>query len=151
MNATATIIVLGLGFMWLIQFGLTFWQLRRYNQRLSELRKQGTVWVGLHGSAWKGRTYAVIVVDKDKRVVCIEKFSGVTIFAVLKPIPGFEGRPLSDLTDDSVELPVSEKMLQAIRNAVQHMQDHEKRLAEKLNKEQENLSLDYVPAQNESI
>lgn len=151
MNATATIIVLGLGLMWLIQFGLTFWQLRRYNQRLSELRKLGTVWVGLHGSAWKGRTYAVIVVDKEKRVVCIEKFSGVTIFAVLKPIPGFEGRPLSDLTDDAITLPVSEKMLQAIRNAVQHMHDHEQRQAEKLKKEQENLSLDYVPAHNESI
>lgn len=51
MSDTATIIVLGLGFMWLLQFALSFWQLRRYNQRLSELRKLGIVWVGLNGTA----------------------------------------------------------------------------------------------------
>lgn len=151
MSTTATIIVLGLGFMWLLQFVLTFWQLRRYNQRLSELRKLGTVWVGLNGTAWKGRVYALVVVNKQNHIVCVEKFAGKTIFAVPKPVPGFEGRPISDLTDDSIELPVSEKMLQALRNAVQHMQDHEKRQAEKEEKNLENAALEYVAVQNDSI
>jgi glucitol operon activator protein len=131
MNSTATVVVLGLGFMWVLQYALTFWQMRRYNKRLSELRKGGLVWVGLNGSAWKGRQYAVIVVDKENKIVKVEQLSGWTVLATLKPVPGFEGRPVSDLTDENVTLPVSEKMLLALRDAVKHMEAHARKQAEK--------------------
>jgi glucitol operon activator protein len=131
MNSTATVVVLGLGFMWLLQYALTFWQMQRYNKRLKDLRKGGLVWVGLNGSAWKGRQYAVVVVDKDNRIVKVEQLSGWTVLATLKPVPGFEGRPVSDLTDENITLPVSEKMLLALRDAAKHMEAYAHKQAEK--------------------
>ncbi|MCE1253587.1 MAG: transcriptional regulator GutM [Anaerolineae bacterium] len=130
MNSTTAVVILGLGFMWLLQYVLTFWQMRRYSKRLSLLRKEGWVWVGLHGSAWKGRTYAVVVVNGD-RIIRVEQLSGWTVMAGLKPVPGFEGRPVSDLTDDSVELPGSEKLKLALRDAVTHMETYARKQAEK--------------------
>lgn len=131
MNSTAAVVVLGLGCMWLLQYAFTFWQMRRYNKRLSELRKGGSVWVGLNGSAWKGRQYAVVVVDKENRIARVEQLSGWTVLAALKPVPGLEGRPVSDLTDDHIELPVSNKLLLALRDAVKHMEAYAKKQAEK--------------------
>jgi len=131
MNSTTTVVILGLGFMWLLQYALTFWQMRRYNKRLIELRKKGMAWVGLNGSSWKGRCYAVVVVDRDNRIVQVEQFSGWTVMAGLKLVPGFEGRPISDITDDEVELPGSHKLLMALRDAVKHMEAYAQKQAEK--------------------
>ena len=131
MNLTTTIVILGLGVMWLIQYGLTFWQMRRYNKRLLDLKIQGTPWVGLNGSSWKGRCYAVVVVDKENRIVRVEQLSGWTVMAGLKLVPGLEGRPVSDITDDEVELPVSKKLLMAMRDSVKHMHAYAQRQAEK--------------------
>lgn len=122
MDSTGTTIVLLLAIMWALQYGLSFWQMRRYYKRLSELRREGMVWVGLAGSAWRRRQYAVLVVSPDQRIVRVEQLSGWTVLATLKPVPGLEGRPVSDLLDDSVPLPVSGKLLLALRDAVKHMQ-----------------------------
>ncbi|MGQ0600478.1 MAG: transcriptional regulator GutM [Anaerolineales bacterium] len=129
MSSTATVIILMLALMWALQYALSFWQMRRYYRRLAELRREGTVWVGLAGSAWKRRQYAVLVVDRDNRIVRVEQLSGWTVLAALQPVPGREGRPVSDLTDDTLPLPVSDKLLLALRDAVKHMQAYAKKKA----------------------
>jgi DNA-binding transcriptional regulator of glucitol operon len=117
--------------MWAIQYALSFWQMRRYYRRLAELRREGVVSVGMAGSAWKRRQYAVLVVDQNNRIVHVEQLSGWTVLATLKPVPGLAGRPVSDLLDDSIQLPVSKKLLAALRHAVQFMQEHAERMAAK--------------------
>lgn len=129
MFSTGTVVILMLAAMWALQYALSFWQMRRYYTRLAELRREGTVWVGLAGSAWKRRQYAVLVVDRDNRIVRVEQLSGWTVLAALKPVPGLEGRPVSDLTDDTLQLPVSDKLLLALRDAVKHMQAYAKKKA----------------------
>jgi DNA-binding transcriptional regulator of glucitol operon len=129
MDLTSTTIVLLLALMWALQYGLSFWQMRRYYRRLSELRREGMVWVGLAGSAWRRRQYAILVVSPDQRIVRVEQLSGWTVLATLKPVPGLEGRPVSDLVDEGVSLPVSGKLLLALRDAVKHMQAYAARKA----------------------
>lgn len=123
MTSTGSAIILMLGIAWLIQFGLSYWQMKRYYKRINVLHRDGSVWIGMEGSAWKRRVYAALVVDKNERIAHAEQLSGWTILATLKPIPGLAGRPVSDLTDDQIELPVSPKLLKALRNAVMHRQE----------------------------
>jgi DNA-binding transcriptional regulator of glucitol operon len=122
MNSTGTAIALLLAFMWALQYGMSFWQMRRYYKRLAELRREGVVWVGLAGSAWRRRQYAVLVVSPEQRIVRVEQLSGWTVLASLKPVPGLAGRPVTDLLEEGLQLPVSKKLLLALRNAVKHMQ-----------------------------
>lgn len=127
MISTTTAVVLMLAAMWALQYALSFWQMRRYYKRLAELRRDGLVWVGMSGSAWRRRQYVALVVDRENRIVRAEQLSGWTVMATLKPVPGLEGRPVSDLTDDSLKLPVSNKLLLALRDAVKHMEAYAKK------------------------
>ena len=139
MFETATFIILALAIGWMIQYGFAYFQLRRFYRRISVLRKDGIVSIGLAGSAWRGRQYAVLVVDKEHRIQHAEQLSGWTILAELKPIEGLTGRPLSDLLDDSVELPVTPKQLLALRNAVGYIEAMEERKREKEKEKEQEL------------
>ncbi len=131
MNPLATLIILGLAGAWLIQYGLSYWQMRRFYGRIAELRRLGTVSVGMAGSAWKRRQYAVLVVDRQGRIVRAEELSGWTVLANLKPVEGLEGCTLDELADDAVQLPIAlnRKLLLALRNAASHIKAAEERAA----------------------
>jgi len=122
MNTTATVIVIALAIVWAIQYLLTFRQMRRFYQRIAELRRDGLVSVGMAGSTWRRKQYAVLVVDEDQRIVHAEQLSGWTVFASLKSVPGIVGRPMASLADDEVTLPVSPKLLRALRNASMYIE-----------------------------
>ena len=82
------VLVVGLALTWFLQLYLTSLQMRRYYGRIAALRREGQVWVGLAGSAWRRRTYAVMVVGPDRRVQRVEQLSGWTVLAKLKDVPG---------------------------------------------------------------
>jgi len=144
MFETAAYIIVALALGWMIQYAFAYYQLRRFYRRVSELRKDGIVSIGLAGSAWRGRLYAVLVVDKEHMIRHAEQLSGWTIMAQLKPMEGLTGRPMSDLLDDSVELPVSPKQLLALRNAISYIEAMERRKREK---EQENEDEQLPPSE----
>lgn len=131
MKEIAPYIIILLAVAWAIQYGLAFWQLRRFYKRIHQLRRYGSVWIGKYGSAWKGREFAVLVVNKARIITRVEKFTGWTVFANLTPVDGLEGRPISDIMDDTVELPVSKKFLLALRNATQFILDMDEKAAAK--------------------
>jgi DNA-binding transcriptional regulator of glucitol operon len=107
--------------------------MRRFYRRVAALHKFGAVWIGMEGTAWKRRQYAVLVVDKENIIRRAEQLSGWTILAALKPVSGLDGRPISDLMDDTIELPINKKLLLAFRNAVKHIEEHAARKAAKEN------------------
>lgn len=127
LDLTATTIILSLAAAWLIQYFMSYWQLRRFYRRIGQLRREGNlVSVGVSGSAWRLRQYAVLAVDPSTlRVVCAEQLSGWTVFATLKPIRGLEGWLVQDLIDDKAALPpsIGRKLADAVRNAAQHVLD----------------------------
>ncbi len=133
MDSNLAYVGFALGIAWTLQYIFSFWQMRRYYTRIAQLRRKGIVSVGMAGSAWRRRQYAVLVVEKlDRdRIVCVEQLSGWTVMAALKPVPGLEGRPVSDLLDDAIKLPVSPKLLLALRDAVKHLQEYAKRTTAK--------------------
>ena len=106
-----------------LQILLTGWQARRFFAKLKELRKDGLASVGLAGGKWSGRTYGVLVVNDDLKVIHANKLSGMTIFSQLKPVDVFVGLDVRDLLDEEREFPVKEKALKAFRNAAKEYFD----------------------------
>jgi len=129
MDATVTLIIGGLVVMWLLQLGLSYWQMRRFYRRVAELRRRGTVSIGMEGSMWRRRQYAVLVVDEQERIVHAEQLSGWTVLASLKPVAGVAGRTLAELFDDQATWPVKPKLRLALRNAAQHIRTAKERAA----------------------
>lgn len=116
------VLIGGLALMWFLQLGLAYWQMRRFYGRISALRKQAKyVSIGLEGSAWRGRQYAVLAVNDTGHIVRAEQLSGWTVLAGLRPIEGLAGYNLHAVLDDAVELPVKPKLRAALKNAAHHI------------------------------
>lgn len=129
MNLGSTLII-GFVIAWVIQFVMTYFQMRRFNKRLAELRKVGPTAVGMAGSTYKRRTYGVLVIDKDENILHAEQFSGWTVFAGLKPVKELEGLTTANITDELLELPVPKKTRDAFKNAVQQIEIAKKKADE---------------------
>ncbi len=133
-DITATMIILGLAGAWLLQLFLSYFQLRRFYGRVSQLRKTGNlVSIGVAGSAWKRRQYAILVVDPETDVIRqSEQLSGWTVLASLKPLHGLEGMTLQDLLDEEKPLPkhINRKLALALRDAAKHIVDFKTRKKE---------------------
>lgn len=116
-------IFVALAVAWCVQLYLSFFQMRRFYGRVSELRRlyKASTSIGLEGTSWKGRQYAVLVADSNKKILAVEQLSGWTIFAKLQPVQGFTGMTFDELFDDTKSFPVKQKLLLAIRNAAQHI------------------------------
>ncbi|MBE7552739.1 MAG: transcriptional regulator GutM [Anaerolineales bacterium] len=116
------LIFLILGALWLIQFGLAYWQMRRFYQRMITLRQSGLTAIGLSGNRYQGRAYAVLTIDEDDRIIHAEQFSGWTVFAQLRPMPQLIGMPLQELLNNEANLPISKKLRSACANAARDLQ-----------------------------
>ncbi|TFH36201.1 MAG: transcriptional regulator [Anaerolineales bacterium] len=134
MNMTAIILLLVAA--WIAQLVLSLWQTRRYFRRISTLRKDGTTSVGMAGSAWKRRIYAILVVDDTDKIVHAEQFSGWTVFAVLKPVPELVGHSLEEISEGEPEtFGIKKKMFLAFQNSASEFNKSRK------NKELEDISI----------
>lgn len=115
-------ILFGLVVMWILQFGLAYWQMRRFYRRMSVLRRGGLTAIGLSGNRYNGRSYAVLTVDENNRIVHAEKFSGWTIFAGLKPVPELVGMSPEEVLAKQATLPLGKKLQGAFANAAKDLQ-----------------------------
>ncbi|RCK75057.1 MAG: hypothetical protein ANABAC_1774 [Anaerolineae bacterium] len=134
MDITATMIILGLAGAWLLQLLLSYFQLRRFYGRVSQFRKTGNiVSIGVAGSTWKRRQYAILVVDPKTEIIHqSEQLSGWTVLASLKPVHGLEGMTIKDLLNDETPLPkhISGKLALALRDAAKHILEFQARRKE---------------------
>jgi DNA-binding transcriptional regulator of glucitol operon len=94
-------IFLVVAIVWVIQFGLAYWQLQRFHRRIGELRRYGRTSVGMSGNRWRGRAYGVLTVDAQGTIRRAEVFAGMTVFSQLRPVAALEGRPLSTVAADA--------------------------------------------------
>ncbi len=116
-----TVFLVGLVVMWLFQFGLAYFQMRRFYRRMTELKRTGLTAVGVSGNQYKGRAYAVLTIDENDRVLHAERFAGWTVFANLKPVPGMNGLLLDEILAGNASLPVSKKLQAAFTNAAKDL------------------------------
>ena len=119
LNYSIVIIALALGLAF--QLLLTGWQTKRFFSRLKEIRKSGLTSIGLEGGMWTGKTYAVLVIDDDKKILHAEKMAGMTIFAKLVPVPVLEGLHYADILDETRTFPLRKKLMKAFRNAAKEL------------------------------
>lgn len=103
MNNAYVWLILGLAVAWFLQLFLSTRQLRHFYARFNELRKAGRCAIGMEGSIYRRRVYAVLVVDDDGKVIHAEQLSGVTVFAKLRPVPALIGRSLAEVADGPPE------------------------------------------------
>lgn len=81
--------------LWLVQFIMAWWQLRRFHARIAECRREGRTAVGMKGNRFSGRTYAVLVANDRDLIERAEVFDGWTVFSRLRPVPGLQGQPIT--------------------------------------------------------
>jgi DNA-binding transcriptional regulator of glucitol operon len=117
--SNGAIIIIALVFAWVLQLGLSLWQMRRFYRRMGVLRKDGRAAIGLEGSTWKGRAYTVLVIDEQDIIKHAEKLTGITVFATLRPVPALVGQPLNIFRQEEIDLPVSKKVLASFRKAAE--------------------------------
>ncbi len=117
----AVIIFIALIVGWLIQLAFSYFQTKRFHDRLTVLKRRGQrTAVGFAGSNWRRKVYAVLVVDDLDNIVCAEQLSGWTVFAKLKPVDALVGLPVEALSEDRAGN-IPEKIWRACQNAAGYL------------------------------
>lgn len=111
-------LVVALAGVWALQLVLSLFQSKRFHRKVFQLRKQGDkASVGMAGSNWKRKVYAVLVVDRDRNSVHAYKLAGFTVFADLEPVPELVKLPLERFEQDEPPEGVSRKVWTAFQHA----------------------------------
>jgi glucitol operon activator protein len=103
MNHVYIWLILGLAIAWFLQLFLSTRQLRHFYARFNELRRAGRCAIGMEGSIYRRRVYAVLVVDDNNKVTYAEQLSGWTVFAKLRPAQSLVGHSLAEVADGQIE------------------------------------------------
>jgi len=121
MNQNYSFIIMALAAGLALQLYFTGWQTKRFYSRLKEIRKDGLTSIGLDGGIWSGRRYAVLVVDKDLKIIHAEKLSGLTIFSRLKPVNELIGISVYELINAESGFNLSKGLFKAFKNAAREL------------------------------
>lgn len=90
-------IVLGIAF--LIQTVLSMLQMKHFSKEFTSLRKQGKVAVGRKSGGFFAGAIVMFLIDDDGIIKEAKYMEGVTSFARVKNLPGFEGKNVADLKE----------------------------------------------------
>lgn len=111
---------------WIGQLALSLLQTRRFYRRVAQLRRGSYASaVGLAGSNWKRKVYALLVVDQALTITSAQRLSGFTVFASLRPVAALEGLPLSRIEEDTPVAGISKKQWSAFQNAAGYIRSHQ--------------------------
>ncbi len=116
-TTTVTLLIVLVG-AWLLQIFMSNMQMRRFHRRSQEMRRTGTdMAVGLAGTNYRRKTYAVLVTDLHQRVTAAGYLSGFTVFADMKELPQLEGMHLDQVGKGDPPQGVSPKTWKALDHA----------------------------------
>lgn len=105
--------------VWVAQSIFVFYQGKAFALRISRLRHEGRVAIGLAHSRIRVRTFVIVVADRGDRVVKVETLSGFTVFARPRTLPRYAGLPLTELVDVVRANKAPAHFLKAVDQAVQ--------------------------------
>jgi DNA-binding transcriptional regulator of glucitol operon len=108
---------------WVLQLVLSYRQAIEFSHRIADLRRQGTVAVGLGRGFLRARVYAVVAVGRDDRVVGAEVLRGWSTLSNSKPIPGLPGLPYERLCDTPAVAGFDKALRDALCQVVATIQD----------------------------
>jgi len=103
---------------WVAQLILSYRQAIAFSHRIADMRRMGTVAVGLGRGRLRSRVYAIISVGRDDRVVAAETLRGLTSLSASKPLPGLPGLPYERLCENpavaELDRPLRDALCQAV-------------------------------------
>ena len=85
--------------MFLVQALLTSAQISHFNQEFIKLRKRGKVACGRQSGGFHAGAIVMFLIDENGVIQEGRQLTGVTSFARVKPLPGFEGKFVGGLTE----------------------------------------------------
>lgn len=94
-------LVIGIAFV--IQFVLSSYQMKNFNNEFVKLRRKGKVAIGRKSGGFHAGAIVMFRIDDEGVIQEARKIEGTTFLAKVKDYPGFEGRLLEDLSRDDVE------------------------------------------------
>jgi len=117
MNFWFLIICFGIAFI--LQYMMTFIQMKSFTAHYSKLRKKGRVAIGKIKGSFHAGCIAMFAIDKDGIILEGSYMQGVTVLARVKELKGFEGKDVGILTkSDCKDLakPLTKAVLEASSN-----------------------------------
>ena len=85
--------------MFAIQAVLSVLQMRHFSKEFIKLRRLGKVACGRKSGGFHAGAIVMFLIDGDGVIQEGKQLCGVTCFARVKPLPGFEGKDVGALTD----------------------------------------------------
>lgn len=98
MNFWFLLICAGIAFM--LQYLLTFIQIKSFTEHYKILRKKGRVAIGKSRGAFRAGCIAMFAINEDGIILEGSYMHGVTVFARAKKLTGFEGKDVGALTEE---------------------------------------------------
>lgn len=119
MNIVPLIIIFMVAF--LLQYLLSFKQMKDFNHHYSYLRKQGRVAIGVTKGGFKAGAIAMFSIDDRGKIIEFRYLQGVTVFSRFKSFVGFEGKAVECLSEDDCKKlklakPITKAVLEASSN-----------------------------------
>lgn len=82
-----------------LQMVLGHFQIKNFNKGYSELRSLGPVAIGRRAGGFRSGTIVLFALDKRANIIKAKRMQGVTVWAKMKELTGFEGKNLVKLTE----------------------------------------------------
>jgi DNA-binding transcriptional regulator of glucitol operon len=111
-------LIVVLAVVWMLQSFFVYRQGKAFMRRIHELRQQGRVAIGVGYNRFRIRTFIVVVADSTDRVARIERLSGLTIFARVRPVERYSGLPLTEVVDVAMSQQAPRQFTTALKQAV---------------------------------
>ena len=112
-------IIVVLAGVWMLQSFLVYRQGKAFMRRIHTLRQQGRVAIGVGYNRFRLRTFIVVVADSADRVVRVERLSGLTIFARVRPVDRYSGLALTEVVDVAISQKAPAQFVTALKQAVE--------------------------------
>lgn len=77
-------------------------QMRHFSAEFMKLRRQGRVACGRQAGGFHAGAIVMFLIDSEGMIQTARKLEGVTCFARVRPLVGFEGKQIADLTGEEV-------------------------------------------------
>ncbi|MBR4641825.1 MAG: transcriptional regulator GutM [Selenomonadaceae bacterium] len=122
--------------VWIAQTALGFWQFKKFNRHLKDLRKLGRVSIGRARGYFASGVLVLFIIDDDCRIIRGEIMEGRTVFAGFKPFNHFNGLTLFELSENLCKsMKLSKQQTSAVISAQKEYESY------KLMKTEENLAV----------
>ena len=115
------IVALGILFIlaFILQYALTYVQIKSFNKSYTKLRKMGRVVIGRKKGMVRAGAIVMLALDKNDKVIARQTMQGVTVLARFKNYDAFNGLKIREINkDDCKAIKLSTSLTMAVMDGV---------------------------------